>query len=79
MLLAVAVALFAWDEAGATTSVVTAGPFTLTFYNNGDSDGSTSGVQNWTAQQMDDAAAGVAAWSGTIYNAPGRQVNLHLF
>jgi len=79
MLLAVAVALFAWDEAGATPSVVTAGPFTLTFYNNGDSDGSTSGVQNWTAQQMDDAAAGVAAWSGTIYNAPGRQVNLHLF
>jgi autotransporter-associated beta strand protein len=65
--------------AGATPQTRTAGPFQATFYGNGDSDGISTGEQDWTAQQMDDAAASILSWSGRITNSPGRQVVAHMF
>ncbi|MDD5010510.1 MAG: PEP-CTERM sorting domain-containing protein [Phycisphaerae bacterium] len=64
----------------ATAAVVrTAGPFNITFYDNGDSDGINSSGQNWTSQQMDDVAACVSVWDSKIANTQGRQINLHMF
>jgi autotransporter-associated beta strand protein len=77
-ILAAVLALFLWDQASATPTVITAGPYNLTFFNSGDSDAGTTSAQNWTSQQMNDVAASVTAWSGSIYNTPGRQINLHL-
>lgn len=56
------------------------GPFTCTFYDNGESDGSgTTGQQNWTSQQMTAVASSIGTWSSMIGNVPGRQVDMHLF
>ncbi len=57
------------------------GPFTITFYGNGDggSDSGLTGEQDWTTQQRADVGASVEAWSLQIYDTPGRQVQLHMF
>jgi autotransporter-associated beta strand protein len=62
-------------------TVRTIGPFSVSFYNAGQSDDSTDGpgVQDWTSQQMDDAAAAISAWSSRILNVPARPIKLHLF
>jgi autotransporter-associated beta strand protein len=65
--------------AGATPTKRTVGPFDLTFYNNHDSDGESTGRQNWTTTEMDDVAAAVATWTSRLTNVPGRQIQFHLF
>ena len=62
----------------------TVGPFNLTFYGGGDTlidnygDGN-AGVQNWTQTEMQDVAAAVQAWVGSIDNPlPQRQINVDL-
>jgi len=52
------------------------GPFDVTFYNSGDSNGVYAGEQDWTAEQMSDFAAAIAAWDDRIDNVPGRQIKL---
>lgn len=55
-------------------------PFEVSFYNNGETDGSGSvSLQDWTAQQMDDVLASLQAWSGQIANTAGRRVEMHAF
>jgi autotransporter-associated beta strand protein len=66
-------------RAAATPQTVTVGPFDVTFYNSGDGDGTATSVQDWTTQQMDDAAAAILAWTGRLVQTPGRQVRLHMF
>ncbi len=66
-------------HAQATPVEMTAGAFDLTFYNKNDSDGESRGRKNWTTQEMDDVAAGIAVWTGRLTNTPGRQVQVHLF
>jgi hypothetical protein len=61
------------------TIVRTYGPFDCVFYNAGDSNGTWTGEQNWTEEQMGDVAASVDVWASQIGNVPGRQINMHLF
>jgi hypothetical protein len=60
-------------------SVYNFGPFTATFYNNGETDGSYTGYQNWTSTQISDISASIATWDNGISNTQGRQIQLHLF
>lgn len=55
------------------------GPFTVTFYDNGESDTVYTGGQNWTAQQMADIGTTIAAWDDGILNVQGTQLRLHAF
>jgi hypothetical protein len=48
-------------SATAETVTQSYGVFDVTFYNAGDSDGYATGQQDWTAQQMADVAASIAA------------------
>ena len=64
---------------GRAATILTLGPFNVTFYNNNESDGSNSSQQNWTTQEMDDVAAAVRFWEGRITNVTGRQIKLHMF
>ena len=57
----------------------TYGAFDVTFYGNAETDGFTTGTQNWTSQQMTDVGASVQPWSSLIANVPGRQVKMHVF
>ena len=65
----------------ATPTVQNYGPFRVTFYNTGDTDdsGTTTGDQDWTAEQMNDVAACINTWDAKIADMPGRQVELHMF
>ncbi len=63
----------------ATTTAANYGPFRVTFYNDGDTDGTNVGEQNWTAEQMGDVAASIASWDDVILDTPGRQIELHMF
>lgn len=63
----------------ATPVVRNVGPFTVTFYNYGDSDGVETGQQDWTTEQMDDVASGIEVWDNGLANVPGRQINMHAF
>jgi hypothetical protein len=65
--------------AGWAIDVVPQGPYNILFYNNGETDGSATGWQNWTAQQKSDVSTSVLTWANSIGNAPGRQVELHMF
>jgi len=65
--------------APAVPTVVDYGPFTVSFYNSGDSDGSATSEQDWTQTQMDDVAAAIESWDMWINNTPGRQIKLHIF
>jgi autotransporter-associated beta strand protein len=76
--LPVVAVLILCSQALATPTVVTVGPYTLTFYNSGDSDGNASSVRNWTQQQIADVTASASTWTSTLYNTAGRQINLHL-
>ena len=70
--------------AGTASAIVVVedhGPFHVTFYGSGDG-GSDSGLtseQDWTAEQRSDVGAAVDAWANRITNAPGRQIQLHMF
>jgi len=55
------------------------GPFDATFYHSGESDGTYTGRKDWTQQEMDDVAAGAAAWIERIANTPGRRIAVHMF
>ncbi|MDP7636575.1 MAG: PEP-CTERM sorting domain-containing protein [Phycisphaerae bacterium] len=77
--LLVAVSFLAVGEAEAATTVQAYGPFTVTFHNNGDTDGYITGQQDWTAEQMADVGASIQMWSQYIDNTPGRQVAMHAF
>ena len=74
-----AIVLSVGATAQAEEMTQTYGPFDVTFYNNGDSDGYNTGGQDWTAQQMADVGASVGTWSSMITNTPGRQVQMHAF
>jgi hypothetical protein len=63
----------------ATPIVQDYGPFTVSFYNSGDSNGMYAGEKNWTAQEMTDVAASIQAWDQYIENTQGRQIEMHLF
>ncbi len=81
--LSVAAILWGVSVAQATPTVVDAGPFTVTFHNNGDSTRwSTSeninSEKNWTAQEMSDVIACINTWDIGLLNVPGRQVQLHM-
>jgi hypothetical protein len=66
-------------RAGAVTTN-DVGSFRLTFYDNGETDGSgTIGTQTWTAEQMADMAASAAAWANVLGNEAGRKVDVHCF
>lgn len=79
MLVFVVVVLSAAPDARAITTQ-DQGPFTVTFYDNGETDGSgTIGQQSWSALQRADVLASLGAWTDTITNIPGRQVSLHMF
>ncbi|MFC1677557.1 hypothetical protein ACFL3G_10915 [Planctomycetota bacterium] len=65
--------------ANATPIIQTLGPFDVTFYNAGDSDGLYTGSQNWTPEQITDVAASIDAWASNIDENPIRNVNMHLF
>ena len=54
------------------------GPFEVTFYNNGDSDGTATSQQDWTEPQMADVAAAIAAWTNRLAMTPGRPIALHM-
>jgi len=72
--------LFLAPCVGLATTIRTAGPFTVTFYHNGETDGSgTTGQQDWTLQQMDDIAACINIWASSVINSAGRQVDMHCF
>ena len=55
------------------------GYFDLTFYNTGDTNGTATGQQDWSSQQIADVTASVDAWASQIANVPGRQIQMHLF
>lgn len=65
--------------AWAAPVVAVYGPVTVTYYNNGDTDGTSTGQANWTAQQIADVEASVRVWTDRITNVPARQVQLHMF
>ena len=77
IVIGIVLAVGATAQAAPTTQ--TFGPFDVTFYNNGDTDGYFAGAQNWTAQQMADVGASVPSWSSMINNVPGRQIQMHAF
>ena len=57
------------------------GPFSVSFYNNGDTfidayNSSYTGTSDWTATQMSDIAAALSTWTANIGNKPGRQINM---
>lgn len=58
---------------------VTHGVFDITFYNSGDTNGYTTGQQDWNAEQIADVTASIDAWSHNIANIPGRQIQMHVF
>ncbi len=66
-------------EGTLATSIINAGPFTLTFYQNGETDGTATGAQDWTSEQIADVVASVQVWSSTITDVPGRQIDMHCF
>ena len=74
-----AIILFVGAIAQAAPTTVTWGPFDVTFYNDGDTDGYFIGGQDWTAQQMGAVGASVPQWSSLITNVPGRQIQMHAF
>ena len=76
--LALGVLLF-WTVADGATITQSYGPFDCVFYNAGDSNGSWTGEENWTSEQMADVGASVGVWASQIANVPGRQVNMHVF
>lgn len=78
VLMGAAVALLASSPVFAV-SVYNFGPFTASFYGNGESDGTYTGIQNWTSTQINDIASAIATWDNGISNAPGRQIQVHLF
>jgi autotransporter-associated beta strand protein len=78
-LLLLLVLIAVWCDIAAAISLRSVGSFDIRFYNSGESDGTATGTQNWTTQQMDDVAASVSTWTNRLTNTPGRQVNLHLF
>jgi len=55
------------------------GVFDVTFYNAGDSDGTTVSQQDWTSEQIADVEASIYEWQSRIANIPGRQVKMGLF
>ena len=55
------------------------GPFTVTFYNNDDTDDNYTGQKDWTVQERADVAAAIDGWDQFITNTPGRQIDLHIF
>jgi NAD(P)-dependent dehydrogenase (short-subunit alcohol dehydrogenase family) len=58
-------------------TIVNEGPFTLSFYNNGETDGSGyTSAQNWTPEQINDVVLSVQTWSSVITDVPGRQVDV---
>jgi len=57
----------------------TYGPFDVTFYNNGDTDGYLTGEQNWTPEQRADVGTTIQAWDSYITNVPGRQIRMHVY
>lgn len=63
----------------ATTVTITQSVFDITFYNAGDMNGDLTGEQDWTPEQMADIAASMSAWSASIANTPGRQIQVHMF
>lgn len=63
----------------ATVVTQTYGVFDLTFYNSGDSDGVTTGEQDWTSEEMSDVASAIDTWQSKISNTPGRQIKMSLF
>lgn len=65
--------------ASRAVTVVATGPYNISFYDNGDTDGVATGWQNWTAQQMSDVQTSVFSWANSIANVPGRPVELHMF
>jgi hypothetical protein len=82
--IATLLAAVAPKSAQSAPTIYTAGPLKLTFYNNGDTDGSpTTGTQDWTQQQINDVVASAGEWTTNstahIGNTPGRQVEMHLF
>ena len=71
--------LAATPNTGYATTVSTAGAWTLTFYGSGETDGVSTGVQDWNAAQMNDTIAAANLWANRIHNTPGRQIQVHLF
>ena len=65
--------------AQAVPTVSDYGPFTVSFYNNGDTNDYGLGWQDWTAGQMADVAASIQGWDYYINNTAGRQINMHIF
>jgi hypothetical protein len=65
--------------AQAAPTAETFGPFDVTFFNLGDTDGYFTGEQDWTAQQRAAIGASVQQWSSMITNVPGRQTQMHVF
>ena len=63
----------------ASPTTLTRGPFDVTFYNNGDTNGHFVSQQDWTAQQMAAVSTSVPKWSSSIANVPERQIQMHLF
>ncbi len=78
-IVAVTLAFLLMVGAAQATTVRTAGPFDVTFYHNTETDGYSTGGQNWTTEQMDDVAASIDEWDRFISNTPGRQIELHIF
>jgi hypothetical protein len=64
---------------GGTPVTQTIGPWNCTFYNNGDTDGTQTGQQDWSAQQKADVAASLGIWANRIADVSVRQLELHLF
>jgi hypothetical protein len=62
----------------ATPTIQTYGVFDVTFYNSGDSVGTTTSQQDWTTQQMEDVASSIYQWQSHISNTPGRQLKMSL-
>jgi len=62
----------------ATPVVRSVGPFTVTFYNNGDGNGTSLSQQDWTTEQMDDVSAAITTWDAGIANVAGRPIKMDL-
>lgn len=64
----------------ATPITQTAGPFSITFYNQGDQEyrRGPRGAKDWTQAEIDDVVASVATWANRLTNVPGRPVVLHM-
>jgi hypothetical protein len=69
--------LLAAMSANAGTITVPYGPFDVVFHNAGDTTWDFTGARDWTATQMADVGASIAAWDDMIANTPGRQVVMH--